>query len=183
MRCFLPQKPPWKCHRATLGRLGLGQAEGPGGTRWDVGARLGKGRCQAWPPTPPTPGPFPPAHSSWPCSCLLSLSLIPTSGPLHMAFPWPVAPSHFSPHSRGQEIIPSGRPSPREPTWGPALLLGTVLTELSGHLCTCGFAFVTSLQGLMVREGPWFPPCCVPAPGTHWECRACLLTVDLGPPA
>lgn len=30
MRCFLAQKPPWKCHRATLGRPGFGQAGVPG---------------------------------------------------------------------------------------------------------------------------------------------------------
>ena len=41
--------------------------------------------------------------------------------------------------------------------------------------------FVASLQGFTVRKGPCFPPFCVPAPGTHEECRTGLLTVNRRP--
>lgn len=52
MRCFLEQK-PWKCHRATLGVLGLGQAKHPVVLKQHAVMRLDKHRCSV--PSPALP--------------------------------------------------------------------------------------------------------------------------------
>lgn len=119
------------------------QAGVPGSDRRDARARLCEGRWYIPPPLSglAPPSPLSPFHSDLPCSCHLNLlSFIPASGPLHMAFPWPVAPFHFFPHYRGQEVIPSGRPSLRELIWGPTSRPRHCPHRTYGHLCMCGFA-------------------------------------------
>lgn len=65
MKCFLAQKPCWKCHGAALGRLGPGQAGVPGAARREARGKLGESRCSIPHPLPvlvkpARPGPAPP---------------------------------------------------------------------------------------------------------------------------
>ena len=162
------KKPPWKCHRATLGRVGVARPECPA----VPGGLLGRGMERAMLSPPPLaagagqvclPAPYLPSQ--------LTCRVLPRETSFGRSHLWAFArglPLAFGPLSltshASLEVISS-----RKTTSGPSCLSWHRPPALCGHsVLVCSL----SKGGSMLGEGSWFPSCCVGLQA-HTRCAVC----------